>query len=190
MKVFSGRRSAVFLLLLLVVGLVLVGCSSESAEPESADPVEIESAETAVSPTQEPAPEEPASGVPAPDGIVDVVWEWEVLKNRDPENSRAYIITEIPNPENYTLIMRQDGTFSGMADCNQISGTYTTEGGYFFTFGTSTMAACGDDSMNQKYIDLLNNVVTGGPNGAVFALEAAGGSDRMEFRNGGAAPAQ
>ncbi len=53
-------------LLLLAVGLALIGCSSRSEEIESTEP-----APTAVPPTQAPA-----SGVPAPDGIVDVVWEW------------------------------------------------------------------------------------------------------------------
>ena len=190
MKILNEKRaSSLLIILLLVAGLTLVGCSSESEEIEPTATVEVEPTatieETAVSPTQPPA-----DGVPAPDGIVNVVWEWETLNERDPENSRAYIVTEVPDPTKYTLIMRPDSTFSGTADCNQISGTYTTENGYAFTLGLSTMVACGADSMDQQYINLLNNVMTGGPNVDIFALEAGGGSDRMEFRNGGAAPTQ
>jgi len=36
----------------------------------------------------------------------------------------------------------------------------------------------------------LSSVVAGGPYDSGFALETPGGAERMEFRNGGAAPAQ
>jgi hypothetical protein len=52
------------------------------------------------------------------------------------------------------------------------------------------LAVCGADSLDQQYLKLLERVVTGGPYGSDFALETAGGGERMEFRNGGAAPTQ
>ncbi len=171
MKILKGKRFD-FLLVLLVVlaGLVLVGCTSSSTEPEN---------------------EEPAD----PNAVTDIVWEWESLKVMtgavDDNGRPVRETTTIPNPEKYTLILREDSTFSGTADCNQISGTYTSEGGYSFTLGPSTMAACAPDSLDQQYLDLLGRVVAGGPDGAGgFALETAAGGERMEFRNGGAAPAQ
>ncbi|NHZ71534.1 MAG: META domain-containing protein [Aquificales bacterium] len=164
------RASSLLMLLLLVVGLVLVGCSSESAEPKSAEPTD-------------------------PYVVTDIVWEWETLKvatGTVDEYGRAMReATTIPNPENYILILREDGTFSGTADCNQISGAYTADGGYSFTLGPSTMAACGPDSLDQQFLELLGSVVAGGPDGGGgFALETAAGGERMEFRNGGLAPAQ
>ena len=82
------------------------------------------------------------------------------------------------------MILREDGTFSGKADCSQISGTY--EGAYSVTLGPSTLAACGEDSLDQQYLQLLGSAVTGGPDGGGgFALETAGGAQRMIFSNGG-----
>ena len=95
----------------------------------------------------------------------------------------------MPSPENYTLIFYPDGTFTGMADCNSISGTYSTENGFFVDVQTSTMAYCGENSLDTLYLSTLAEVAAGGPDGAGgFALETAGGAQRMEFKNGGTAP--
>ena len=150
-------------ILLVVFSLIVVACSSGDA--------------TITDPAQ----------------VTDVVWAWEMLKvttGFDNEAQRPIQeTTTIPNPESYTLILREHSTFSGRADCNEISGTYTSMSGYAFTVGPSTMAACGDDSLDQQYLQLLGNVVAGGPDGAGgFALETAGGAERLEFRNGGSAP--
>ena len=159
MNTLNNKRFGFLLVLLMLLsGFVLVGCTSRGTESESADP----------------------------NVVTDIVWEWESVSDQQTQET-----TDVPDPENYTLIMREDGTFSGTADCNQISGTYTTENGYFFTLGPSTMAACAPDSLDQQYLDLLGRVVAGGPNGSGgFALETAAGGDRLEYRNGGAAPAQ
>ena len=151
--------------LLLVAGLALVGCSLGDSESDDA---------TTTDPNQ----------------VTDIVWEWETLKVQTGYDSEAQRpiqeTTTIPNPENYTLILREDGTFSGSADCNEISGTYSTEGGYSFSLGPSTMASCGEDSLDQQYLDFLNRVVAGGPNGAGgFALETPAGGERWEYRTRG-----
>ena len=50
------------------------------------------------------------------------------------------------------------------------------------------MAACGGDSLDIQYFELLDAIVTGGSDGAGgLALETAGGEQRMAFVNGGAA---
>lgn len=156
--------------LLLAVGLVLAGCSSRDSEPDDAASTD-------------------------PNQVTDIVWEWETLKVQTGYDNEAQRpiqeTTTTPDPENYTLILREDGTFSGKADCNEISGTYSNEGGYFFTLGPSTMAFCGEDSLDQQYLDWLDRVVAGGPDGAGgFALETPAGAERLEYRNGGSAPAQ
>ena len=77
---------------------------------------------------------------------------------------------------------------SGKADCNTFTGTYTQEGGFFITAKPDVMAACGGDSLDQQYFELLDAIVAGGPDGAGgLALETAGGEQRMAFVNGGAA---
>jgi heat shock protein HslJ len=116
--------------------------------------------------------------------IQDISWQWESVTRK----STGEIIT-VPDLENYTLVFRSDGNFEGQADCNAISGTYSQEGGFTITLGPTTMAFCGDESLDQKYLELLGNIAAGGPDGeGGLALETAGGAERMEFNDGGAAP--
>jgi heat shock protein HslJ len=161
MSIVNAKQLRIFL---LVFGLIMVGCSSGDA--------------TTTDPNQ----------------VTDIVWEWETLKVKtgyDNEAQRPIQETStIPDPENYTLILREDGTFNGKADCNEISGTYSSEGGYSFTMGPSTMAFCGEDSLDQQYLELLSRVVAGGPYGESFALETPAGDERLEFGNGGATQTQ
>lgn len=115
--------------------------------------------------------------------VQGVVWLWESVTVKPTSDT-----TTVPDPENYTLIFNEDGTFNGTADCNSISGTYSQEAGFTVTVSTSTRAFCGEDSLDQEFLDLLANVVAGGPDGAGgLALENAGGEKRMLFSNGGAA---
>jgi hypothetical protein len=116
--------------------------------------------------------------------IVGIVWQWTSLANRTTGET-----IEITNPQAYTITFRDDGTLSGQADCNTFTGTYSQEGGFFITAQPDVMAACSGESLDQQYFELLDAIVAGGPDGAGgFALETAGGEQRMEFANGG--PAQ
>jgi putative lipoprotein len=116
--------------------------------------------------------------------IHNIEWQWRELSGMAVSPAQT-----IPDPENYTIIFREDGTFNGRADCNNISGTYTNEGGRFtISLGPSTMAACEPDSLDQEYLRLLSSVAAGGSSGPDLALEIAGGAERMTFTNGGAAP--
>ena len=62
----------------------------------------------------------------------------------------------------YTVNFATDGTFTGSADCNQISGTYTTSGSnkIAITLGASTRAFCGDGSFDVLYIDALGKATS------------------------------
>lgn len=111
------------------------------------------------------------------DSITGIVWKWQSVTSQDTNES-----TTVPNPENYTIEFKDDGTFTGKADCNSISGTYSTESGFSITLGPSTLAFCGEASLDTVYLDLLSNVAAGGPDGAGgLALETAGGQQRMLF---------
>ncbi len=114
--------------------------------------------------------------------IQDIVWQWISVTNQSTGE-----VTTVPNPENYTITFHADGTLDGKADCNNFTGSYTQEnGGIIITLGASTMAYCGDTSLDQQYLSLLGSVVAGGPDGAGgLALENAGGEQRMLFQNGG-----
>jgi heat shock protein HslJ len=89
------------------------------------------------------------------------------------------------------MIFNADGTLTGKADCNSFTGTYSQQNGFSIKLGASTMAYCGEASLDQQYLQLLGSVAAGGPDGAGgLALETAGGEQRMLFVNGGPAPKQ
>jgi heat shock protein HslJ len=115
--------------------------------------------------------------------IQDIIWQWVSVSNKTTGET-----TTVPDPENYTITFHVDGTLDGKADCNNFAGTYTQDNGLIIKLGPSTMAFCGEASLDQQYLTLLGSVVAGGPDGAGgLALENAGGEQRMLFKNGGAA---
>jgi heat shock protein HslJ len=80
----------------------------------------------------------PAGDVAAAADIVDVEWHWSELVETAPAAQSV-----VPDPENYTLVFRPDGTFALKADCNVGSGTHVLEGSHIsFELGPLTRAAC------------------------------------------------
>ena len=124
------------------------------------------------------------AATPTPASTIQaIVWQWTSLTNQSTGE-----ITTVPNPENYTITFNADGTLDGKADCNTFNGTYSQENGFSIKLGATTMMYCGDASLDQQYLQLLGSVAAGGPDGAGgFALENAGGEQRMLFKSGGAA---
>ena len=125
-----------------------------------------------------------AAATPA-NTITNILWQWTSVSNRT-----TGATTTVPDPQDYTITFRDDGTLNGQADCNTFTGTYSQADGFSITLGAVTTAACGDGSLDQQYLQLLGAVAAGGPDGTGnLALETAGGEQRMLFVNGGAAPA-
>ena len=111
--------------------------------------------------------------------ITGVEWQWQSVTNQTTSET-----TDVSDPENYTITFNEDGTFEGTADCNSISGTWSQENGFTITVGPSTLAFCGEASLDQVYVGLLDNIAAGGPDGAGgLALETAGGEQRMLFES-------
>ena len=128
----------------------------------------------ACAPPPAPTPANPIQGI---------VWQWTSLTDQTTGKTDT-----VPSPEKYTIVFNADGTLNGQADCNTFTGTYSQANGLVITLGASTMAACGDASLDQQYLQLLGAIVAGGPDGAGnLALETAGGAQRMLFKNGGTA---
>lgn len=129
----------------------------------------------------------PATPVPPPtpsNAITNIVWQWTSVTNQTTRETE-----EVPNPQDYTIIFRDDGKLSGQADCNSFSGTYSQGADFIITLGPMTMAACGEESLDTVYVQLLGDIVAGGPDGAGnLALETPAGEQRMLFANGGPAP--
>jgi len=79
---------------------------------------------------------------------------------------------------NYTIEFKTDGSFQSKADCNSLSGQYTTTstGGLTITPGPMTRVACPEGSMSDQY-------VTGLSNAASYAI--ASGQLTITLKDGG-----
>ncbi len=125
----------------------------------------------------------PAATPTSADSVQGIVWQWTSVTNQSTSET-----TTVASPENYTITFNSDGTLTGKADCNNFNGTYSQENGFSITLGATTMAFCGEASLDTQYLALLGSVAAGGPDGTGgLALETAGGEQRMLFKNGGAA---
>lgn len=126
----------------------------------------------------------PAATPTPTNSIQGIVWQWTSVTNQTTKETQT-----VPTPQSYTITFNTDGTLTGKADCNNFTGTYSQQNGFSIKLGASTMAYCGEASLDQQYLTLLGSVAAGGPDGAGgLALETAGGEQRMLFKNGGAAP--
>ena len=89
-----------------------------------------------------------------PGDITGIPWNWEGLIETAPAAQSV-----VPDPENYMLILQPDGTLDIKADCNVVGGSYTLEGDSLtIGLGPSTMAYCGEQSLDLQYLELLSNV--------------------------------
>ncbi len=140
---------------------------------------------TAVQPTAvQPTAVQPTIPPVEPNPIQGINWQWANVTD-----SSTGQTTTVPTPAQYTLAFNTNGTVNGLADCNSFTGTYSLTNGLAIKITTMTRAACAEGSLDEQYIQLLNSVAAGGPDGAGnLALETAGGAQRMLFQNGG--PAQ
>lgn len=115
--------------------------------------------------------------------ITGIVWQWETLND-----VAAGTSTRVPDASKYTIMFNADGTTTGQADCNTFSGTYSQQNGFTISVTPDVMAACDLGSWDQQFLNLLDQVAAGGPDGAGgLMLQTAGGAQQMLFSNGGAA---
>jgi len=103
----------------------------------------------------------PLVGVSAQDAaeseIIGVEWQWQDFQSSDD----AIGTTTVPNPENYTLLLNEDGTYNFRADCNVGSGMYTLDGASLTLLpGFMTLAACPEDSLAGSFLQNLLAVAT------------------------------
>ena len=110
----------------------------------------------------------------------DISWEWESLELNDGST------VTVDDPTKYTLVLREDGTFYGMADCNSVQGAYTMEDSSItIEPGPTTLAFCGEDSLDTMYLERLETVVTYVLSEGKLYLNLMYDSGNMVFRNGG-----
>jgi len=81
-------------------------------------------------------------------GLTGKAWQWSASTTTAPASQSV-----VPDPSSYTIEFKGDGTFAAKADCNQVSGNYTTSGSTLTIVpGPSTLVACPDDSLADLYL--------------------------------------
>jgi heat shock protein HslJ len=127
----------------------------------------------------EPLPPQTGAGVEA---IANILWQWQDLMETQPSGQSV-----VPNPENYTIGFRYDGTVNVKADCNNFLGTYELQGNNLtVALGPTTMVFCGEESLDQQFLALLGTVNTFAIEGGRLELSSSGAA--MGFNNGGKLP--
>jgi heat shock protein HslJ len=121
------------------------------------------------------------------DDITGIQWQWAELTETEPASQSV-----VPDPENYVVVFGADGSASIKADCNQVLWSYTVEGNIltFNTLGPSTLAFCGEDSLDQMFLTKLGMGGTFSIEDGRLAIELNENAGRMVFNNGGAAPTE
>jgi len=109
--------------------------------------------------------------------ITEIAWQWASLVETEPASQSV-----VPNPENYTLTLMSDGTLSIKADCNMVSGGYTLNGDSLtIELGPSTMAFCGEQSLDLLYLEMLDQVEGFTVENNQLLLSVGGNSGQMTF---------
>lgn len=107
-------------------------------------------------------------------GLTGIVLQWPGFTNADGET------IAVDNPENYTLILFPDGTYSAKADCNVANGvfTYGEDGAIALLPGVQTLALCAEGSQSDVFLGFLSSVesLTVGDDGSVTMNATDGGS--------------
>ena len=124
----------------------------------------------------------PAAWADSHGSITGIQWQWAQLTETEPASQSV-----VPDPENYVLVLNDDGSVNIQADCNQVQWTYTVEGDTisFNTLGPSTLAYCGDDSSDQIFLEKLGMASTWRVEDERLVLELNENAGTMVFDNGG-----
>ena len=111
-----------------------------------------------------------------PSSLKDVTWKLETI-----ERAGSPTIT-IPNPEQYTLTLGNDGKVSVRADCNSCATTYTLDGATL-TIGrlACTLIACSLASFDGVYAAALEGSHTVAVNDSHLILRNS--TATLQFRN-------
>ena len=110
-------------------------------------------------------------------GLVGPTWGWTRLTETAP---LAHL--EVPDPASYTLTFAEDGSFQAVADCNTVAGTYETDGDEITLVpGPSTLVACPEGSLGDRFVSLLHTVSTFAVDGDELTLHLEDAAGEMGF---------
>ena len=111
--------------------------------------------------------------------LENVQWQW----TRFSDPLEAY---DVPAPESYWVIFKDDGSLSLQADCNSGSGSYTTEGSSIaIALGALTQAFCGEESLSDAFLTNLGAAAIYAIEGDQLRLDLFADGGQMFFINAG-----
>lgn len=113
-------------------------------------------------PTAQPTPKPTPTPTPA-QGLLGKTWQLTSITTREPSFQG-----NVPADQQakYTVTFAQDGTFQATADCNTVTGQYTTgdpnsaSGNLTITPGPGTLVYCGDGTLSDLYVLALSNAAS------------------------------
>src|SRR5688572_29153101 len=87
-------------------------------------------------------------------GLTGKTWQLTAITEKVPAFQG---VVPAEDQANYTIEFKSDVSFSAKADCNQLSGSYTTSGtnGLTIVPGPMTMAMCLEGSLSTQYVESL-----------------------------------
>jgi len=111
-----------------------------------------------------------------PQAVLGKTWQWE--RTVTPVEK-----IEVPNPENYTILLKDGGKVEARFDCNRGGGTYEIAAGKL-SFGPlmSTRMACPEGTLDASFMRDLARVATFFVEEGSLYLELPLDSGTMRFR--------
>lgn len=86
-------------------------------------------------------------------------------------------VIPVADQTRYTITFNDDGTFAAKADCNSVSGSYTTDGNRItIKPGPSTLVACPAGSLGDAFVAALGQAASYAVGSNVLTLTLNGGN--------------
>lgn len=108
--------------------------------------------------------------------VLNKTWQWEATTTPDEK-------TDVPNPERYTILLKDDGKLQARFDCNRGGGSYQiSEGKLSFGPMMSSRMVCPEGSLDGTFMRDLQRVVSFFIDRGHLYLELPYDSGTMKFR--------
>ena len=112
-----------------------------------------------------------------PQLVLDKTWQWE-------STTTPVAKTDVPNPERYTILLKDEGKIQARFDCNRGGGSYEISAAKL-SFGPlmSSRMACPEESLAEPFMRDLQRVVSFFIDDGHLYLELPYDSGTMKFRS-------
>jgi len=112
-----------------------------------------------------------------PQLVLDKTWQWE-------STTTPVAKTDVPNPERYTILLKDEGKIQARFDCNRGGGSYEISAAKL-SFGPlmSSRMACSEESLDEPFMRDLQRVVSFFIDDGHLYLELPYDSGTMKFRS-------